>query len=79
MIRVYLTLSYNLRCRSGLVDPQTGTETPLDVLFHTALNAAVRTATGLKKHRVLIIVLECCGWHVIERRGLCVFFIGVQT
>ena len=77
MIGVYLILRDDLRRRSGLVDPQTRTETPFDVLFHTTLNAAVRTTTGLKKHRVLIIVLECCGWHVRERRGLCVFFIGV--
>ncbi len=77
MIGVYLILGDYLRRRSGLIDPQARTETPFNVLFHTALNAAVRTATGLKKHRVLVIVLEGGCWHVIERRGLCVFFIGV--
>ncbi len=79
MIGVYLILRNDLRRRSGLVDPQTRTETPFDVLFHTTLNAAVRTATGLKKHGILVIVFEGGCWHVIEGRGLCVFFIGVQT
>ena len=79
MIRVYLTLSYDLRCRSGLVDPQTGTETPLDVLFHTTLNAAVRAASGVKKHRVLVKVLVGGCRHVIQGRGLGVFLIRVQT
>ena len=79
MIRVYLTLSYDLRCRSGLINPKTGTETSLDVLFHTALNAAVRTASGVKKHRVLVKILVSGCRHVIKGRGLGVFLIRVQT